>query len=54
MSKRLTATKLMIATLVRNSREWIGSTNELAIGAGVVAAGAIFYFLSRPSPERNL
>ncbi len=45
---------LMIATLVRNSREWIGSTNELAIGAGVVAAGAIFYFLSRPSPERNL
>jgi amino acid transporter len=37
---------LMIAALVRNSRELAGSTNQLVIGIGVVAAGAALYFLS--------
>jgi amino acid transporter len=37
---------LMIVTLVRNRREMIGSTNELTIGAAVIAAGVIAYFVS--------
>ena len=37
---------LMIVTLVRNRREMIGSTNELTIGAVVIAAGVIAYFVS--------
>jgi len=31
---------LMIAAVVRNHQEIIGSTNEMMIGAGIVAAGA--------------
>jgi len=38
---------LMIAALVRNSKEAVGATNELVIGAGVIAAGAALYYLSR-------
>jgi amino acid transporter len=38
---------LIIAALVRNSREAIGATNELVIGVVVIAAGAVIYFLSR-------
>jgi len=37
---------LIITALVRNGREIVGSTNELVIGATVIAAGVLFYFLS--------
>jgi amino acid transporter len=37
---------LMIAAFVRNRSEQIGSTNELVIGIGVIAAGVGLYFLS--------
>ena len=38
---------LMIATLVRNSTELVGQTNQLVIGIAVIVAGAALYFLSR-------
>src|SRR6266852_8910439 len=38
---------LMIAALARNRTELVGSTNELAIGIAVIAAGVALYFLSR-------
>src|SRR4029077_8864416 len=38
---------LMIAAFVRNRAEHLGSTNELVIGIGVIAAGIGLYFLSR-------
>jgi len=38
---------LIIAALLRNRGEIIGHTNELAIALAVIAAGFIFYFLSR-------
>jgi amino acid transporter len=38
---------LMAAAFLRNRTEQIGSTNELAIGIGVMAAGVAAYFLSR-------
>jgi amino acid transporter len=38
---------LMIATLVRNWDELLAGTNQLVVGAGVVAAGAVLYFLTR-------
>jgi amino acid transporter len=37
---------LIITALVRNGSEIVGKTNELVIGAAVIAAGALFYFLS--------
>ena len=37
---------LMIAALARNRTELVGSTNELVIGIGVIAAGVVLYFLS--------
>ena len=37
----------MIAALVRNQSELLGKTNELVIGAAIVAAGVAAYFLSR-------
>lgn len=37
---------LMIAVIVRNRREFVGNTNELIIGAGIVLTGALLYFLS--------
>ncbi len=40
---------LMFAAFARNRKELVGSTNELAIGIGVVAAGAVLYFFSRIS-----
>jgi len=38
---------LIVAALVRNSRESVGSTNELVVGATVVVAGVAMYFLTR-------
>lgn len=38
---------LMVATLVRNGREFVGNTNELVVGIAVIAAGVVLYFLSR-------
>jgi amino acid transporter len=38
---------LMIAAFARNRTEQIGSTNELVIGVGVIAAGVGLYFLSK-------
>jgi amino acid transporter len=38
---------LIVTALVRNSQESVGSTNELVIGATVVAAGVGMYFLTR-------
>jgi len=38
---------LMIAAFARNRAERIGSTNELTVGIGVIAAGVAVYFLSR-------
>jgi hypothetical protein len=38
---------LMVAALVRNRSEIVGSTNEMVIGFGVMAAGVALYFLSR-------
>jgi amino acid transporter len=38
---------LIVTALVRNGRESVGSTNELVIGATVVAAGVAMYFLTR-------
>jgi amino acid transporter len=38
---------LIITALVRNSQESVGSTNELVIGATIVAAGFAMYFLTR-------
>jgi amino acid transporter len=38
---------LMAATGVRNRSEFVAGTNELAIGAGIVAAGVVLYFVSR-------
>src|SRR5215472_236279 len=43
---------LMIAALARNRKELVGSTNELAIGGAIIAAGVALYFLSRRSRER--
>jgi hypothetical protein len=37
---------LVIATLVRNKQEMIGSTSELTVGLSVIAAGVIAYFVS--------
>jgi amino acid transporter len=38
---------LMVAAFVRNRAEIVGSTNEMVIGFGVIAAGVALYFLSR-------
>jgi amino acid transporter len=38
---------LIVTALVRNSQESVGSTNELMIGAAIVAAGFLMYFLTR-------
>ncbi len=37
---------LMIATMVRNRQEMIGSTSELTVGLAVIAAGIVAYFVS--------
>jgi amino acid transporter len=44
---------LMVAAMARNRAELVGSTSELAIGIGIVAAGAGFYFLSKLLPRKN-
>jgi amino acid transporter len=38
---------LMIAAFVRNRAELVGTTNELAIGLAVIAAGVVLYFVGR-------
>ncbi len=38
---------LIAAAAVRNRSQFVGGTSELAIGIGVVVAGALFYFASR-------
>jgi amino acid transporter len=38
---------LIVTALVRNSQESVGSTNELVIGAAIVAAGFLMYVLTR-------
>jgi amino acid transporter len=38
---------LMVATVVRNYSELVGSTNELAIGAIIIATGVGLYFIRR-------
>jgi amino acid transporter len=38
---------LMIAAFVRNHAELVGTTNELAIGLAVIAAGVVLYFVGR-------
>jgi len=45
---------LMIAAVLRNSRELAGSTNQLVIGAAVVAAGAALYFFSALFQPNNV
>jgi amino acid transporter len=44
---------LMIAAFARNRSESVGSTNELVIGAVVIAAGVALYFLSRRLGNRK-
>jgi len=44
---------LIITALVRNSEESVGRTNELVIGAAVVAAGIALYFLTRLVKSRK-
>jgi amino acid transporter len=44
---------LMIAAVVRNRTELVGTTNELVIGIGIIAAGAGLYFLSEAIRRRN-
>ncbi|MFZ0700733.1 MAG: APC family permease [Candidatus Acidiferrales bacterium] len=39
---------LMVAAIVRNHTEKIGSTSSLAVGLVFIALGPIFYFLTRP------
>jgi len=43
---------LMIATIVRNKQELIGSTDELTVGLSVIAAGVIAYFVSTALARR--
>ena len=45
---------LMIAAVFRNQSELLGDTNELVIGAAIVAAGVAAYFLSRLLRKENL
>jgi amino acid transporter len=44
---------LMIAAVVRNHSELIGSTNALAIGTGIVAIGVALYFFSSVIRQKN-
>jgi amino acid transporter len=44
---------LMVAVIVRNRAELVGSTNELVIGIGIVVAGVLLYFLSKLMPRRK-
>jgi len=43
---------LMIAAIVRNRQELIGSTDELTVGLAVIAAGVIAYFVSAAIARR--
>jgi len=43
---------LMIATVVRNRQELVGSTDELSVGLGVIVAGVVAYFASAAIARR--
>ena len=42
----------IVSAPARNRTELVGSTNELVIGSGIIAAGVVLYFLSRRFRER--
>lgn len=44
---------LMIAALVRNRTESIGSTSSLAVGLVLIALGPVAYFVSRPRKSKS-
>jgi amino acid transporter len=44
---------LMIVAVVRNRGEFVGDTNGLIIGIIIIAAGVLFYFLSRMLQRRK-
>jgi amino acid transporter len=44
---------LMIAAVARNRTELVGSTNELVIGTGVIAAGVALYFVGSAIRRRK-
>jgi amino acid transporter len=44
---------LMVATVVRNYKQLVGTTNELVIGTIIIAAGVALYFLSRLISRRQ-
>ena len=44
---------LMIAAVVRNRTELVGSTNELVIGIAVIAAGVALYFVSEGDSRKK-
>jgi amino acid transporter len=44
---------LIITALVRNSQEAVGATNELVIGAVIVLAGFVLYFVTRLCQRRK-
>ncbi len=44
---------LMIAAVVRNRTESIGSTSSLAVGLVLIALGPIVYFVSRPRKSKS-
>jgi amino acid transporter len=44
---------LMVAAVARNRTEFVGSTNELVIGTGVIVAGVGLYFVGRFFRDRK-
>jgi amino acid transporter len=42
---------LMVAAVIRNRTEAIGSTSSLAVGLVLIALGPVCYFVSRPRSE---
>jgi hypothetical protein len=43
----------MVAAVARNRTEFVGSTNELVIGTGVIVAGVGLYFVGRFFRDRK-
>jgi amino acid transporter len=44
---------LMVAAVIRNRTETIGSISSLAVALVLIALGPIFYFVSRPRAKRS-
>ena len=44
---------LMVVVVVRNRAEFVGDTNGLVIGLAIIAAGVLFYFLSRMMQQKK-